>query len=128
MKHILCKIQIIPGKGSPYLIPLLITAVSKFPELGHHQIVASLSVPEGTHPVMNLFSSIQAQYHISHLFVAEFHDLIIEQHTIGGQRKTEIFIVNLLLLSSVFYQILYHLPVHQRLTAKEIHLQILTAA
>ena len=34
----------------------------------------------------------------------------------------------LLLLSSVSYQIFYHLPVHQRLPAEEIYFQIATAS
>ncbi len=78
--------------------------------------------------VVDFFSSIHAQYHIAHFLVAELHNLVIQQYTIGGKRKAELLIMKSFLLPAVFHQVLHYFPVHQWLSAKEIHLQVTSGA
>ena len=115
-------------KGASGIILVLVTALGPSLELRHNEIITSCSFTERSHMVMDFFSSIDTHNHISHFFVAEFHNFIIYQDTIGRKGKTEIFIMDFFLLSSVCHQIFDHLPVHQRLAAKEIHFQVSSAA
>ena len=114
------------GKGTTHIILVLISGFCKFLEFRNNQIVASCTFTEWSHVVMNLFTSIYTENNISHFFVAEFHNFVIEKYTVCCQCKTEFLIVQLLLLSSVCHQILDNLPVHQRLSSEEIDFQILS--
>ena len=71
------KIQVIPCKSASYVILLLVPALCQLLELRHDQVIASLPVAERAHPVIDFFSSVQAQDHIVHLFVDELLDLIV---------------------------------------------------
>ena len=73
---------------------------------------------------MDFLSPVDAQHDICHLFIAEFYDLIIQQNAVRRQRKAEFLVMQLFLLSSVFYKVFYDLPVHQRFSAEKIHFQI----
>ena len=77
---------------------------------------------------MDFFPSVDAEHHIVHLPVHEFLHLVVQQNSVGGQCKTKMLVMKLLLLPSIGDQILHHLPVHKRLPAEEIHFQILPAA
>ena len=59
-----------------------------------------------------------------HLLVAELRHLIVQQDAVGGQGEAEILVVDGLLGAGIGHQVFHHLPVHQRLTAEEVHLQI----
>ena len=58
MQHVLGKIQVVAGKGSAHVVIVLIPAFSQLLELRHNQIVAAVSVSEGTHFVIDLFTSV----------------------------------------------------------------------
>jgi len=128
MKNILGEIKIMMSEGSSYIILVLVTGLCKFLKLRKDQIIASCPFAEWAHKIVNFLTAINTEDHISHLFVAEFHYLIVQQNTVGSKGKTEFFIVDFLLLTAVCYQVLNNLPVHKRLAAKEIHLQIVSGA
>ena len=77
MFYILGKIQIISCKCTSNVVLLLITALCQLLELRNNQVIASLAVSERTHPVVDFPASVQAQNHIAHLFIAEFHNLVV---------------------------------------------------
>ena len=77
---------------------------------------------------MDFFPSVQAHHDIVHLGIAEFHDLIIQQNTVGRDRETEMLVCSLLQLSSVCNQVLDDLEVHERLSAEEVNFQIPSVA
>ncbi len=60
MEHILAKIQVIPGKGAPDIVIILIAAFCQLLELGYYQFVASFAVPEGAHFIVNLLPAVNA--------------------------------------------------------------------
>ncbi len=124
MKHIFGKIQVIVGKSSPHIVFFLISALCKFLKFRYYQIIAACPFSERPHSVVYLFAPVNAQHHICHFLIGKFHDFIIQQYTVGSQGKPEILIVNFLLLSSICYQLLYHLKIHQRFTAEKVHFQV----
>ena len=126
MKDILGKVKIMVSEGSSYIILVLMAGFCKFLKFRKDQVVASCPLAERTHKIVNLLAAINTENHISHLFVAEFHYLIVQQNAVGSKGKTEFLIVEFLLLTAVCNQVLYNLPVHKRLAAKEIHLQIVS--
>ena len=77
MEHVVCKVQIVPGKCTADIIIHLLPAVRKLLELGDNQVIAAAAVTEGAHLIVDILSSVQAQHHIAHLAVAEFHHLVI---------------------------------------------------
>ena len=125
MEHILGKIQVVVGEGPPDIIFFLMTAVRKFLKFRHDQVVAPFSISERPHPVVDFLPAIQAENHVPHLLIAEIHDLAIQEHAIGGEGEAEFLVMELLLLPAILHQVFYDLPVHQRLSPKEIHLKIL---
>jgi hypothetical protein len=58
MKNILGKIKIMMGKGSSYIILVLISGLRKFLEFRHDQIITSCTFTERAHVIMDFFSSV----------------------------------------------------------------------
>ena len=59
-----------------------------------------------------------------HQLLTEHSAGVLESPTVGGQRKAEIFAPFLFHTAGILHQLLHHVPVHQRLTAEEVHPQI----
>ena len=47
------------GKGTSHIVFLLVSAIGEFLEFRNNQIIASFSVAEGTHLIVNFLSSVQ---------------------------------------------------------------------
>ena len=124
MLHILRKIQVIPRKSPSHIIIHLLSALSQLLKLRNDLLIAALSSPVGTHPVVDFFSPVDAENYIAHFFIDKFHNFFVQKNAVGRQRKAEFFMKSLLQAPSVCHQILYHLPVHQRLPAEKIHFQV----
>ena len=128
MLYILAKVQVIVGEGAAHIIIELITALRQLLELGNNDVIASLSASVRTHFVIYCLTSVNAEDHIGHFFINKLLNLVVEQDSVGRQGKTEFLMIGLLQAPAVGYQVFYHLPVHQRLAAEEIHLKIHPAA
>ena len=112
------------GKRTADIVSFLLSALRNLLEFGYDQVIASLAATERTHFIMDFLSAVYAQNNVRHLPVGKFQDLVVQQYAVGGQSKAELLVVRLLQASAVLHQLLYHLPVHQRLPAEEVHLQI----
>ena len=128
MQQVIHKIGIMMGIGAAHVILQVAALLHHLLELGHDQIVAALTVSAAAHAVIHFLTSIQAQHHIAHFLITEVHHFFIQQHTVGGQSKSEVFIVDLFLFPSIGHQLFHHFPVHQRLAAKKVHFQIVPTA
>ena len=117
-------IKIVVSVGASHIIALASTFLCKFLELGKYYVITSFAVSGWTHVVMYFFSSIYAEYHVRHLSVGKFHDLIIQKHSVGREGKSELLVILLLKTSSVLNCLLHNIPVHKRLAAKEIHFKV----
>ena len=108
---ILGEIQIIPCKSASYIIIHLVSALRHLLVLWNHFIIASLPASVGPHQIMDLPASVYAQDYVRHFPVDERKYLIIQKHTVGGQRKAEFLMTWLLQAPAVSYQVFHHLPV-----------------
>ncbi len=59
-----------------------------------------------------------------HFAVGELDHLVVHQHAVGRQRKAEILAGFLLPPAGIGHKALHDVPVHQRLAAEEVHLEI----
>ena len=128
VEDVLGEIHVVVGEGAPDVVALSAPGLHQLLELGHDDVVAAL-VPGGPpQPVVDLLPAIQAQHHVVHLPVGEVDDVVVDEHAVGGEGEAEALVVDLLLLPAVGHQALDHVPVHQRLSAEEVHLQVPAAA
>jgi hypothetical protein len=123
-ENILRKVQIVVGEGPSDIVTILPPGSCELLKLGHDQIITAFAVAEGPHAVVHILAPVHTENHIGHLAVAEIHDVIPQQNPVGRERETETLMMRLLQTASVLHKLLYHIPVHQRLSAKEINLQI----
>ena len=77
---------------------------------------------------MNLLATVQRQNHVAHLLVGKVDHVLVDEHPVGGEGEAEVFVVLFLDGAGVGHQILYHLKVHQRLAAEEVHFQVVACA
>ena len=124
MENILCKIGVGMGKGTAHVVILAASPPHQLLKLGHDLLIAAHAVIVHTAPVVDLLPSVQRKHHIAHFPVGKLDHIVVNEHTVGGKGKPEVLIVNLLLLPGILHQFLAHIPVHQRFTTEEVHLQI----
>ena len=128
VEQVLRKVRIGMGKGAAHIIVLVAPGLYQLLELRHNALIAAVACIVHPQPVMDLLTAIQRQHHIAHFPVGEVDHVIVDEHTVCGQRKAEIFAPLLFHTAGILHQLLHHVPVHQRLTAEEVHLQIGAAA
>ena len=128
VEQIIRKIYIIMGKGSTHIVVFIPTLFHKFLELRHNAVIAAVACIILAQMVMHFPSAVQRKHNIVHFLIRKLNNLIINQHTVCGQRKTEVFIMQLFLLSGIGHHLLNHIPVHQGLAAEEVHLKVSSCA
>ena len=125
---VLQEIRVRMGKGAPHVVVLPAPGLHQFLELRHNFLPASVAGIIHTAAVMDFLAPVQAQHDIAHFPVGEINHVIINQYTVGRQRKPEMLALFLLDAPGIGCQLLYHVEVHQRFPAEEIHLQVAAAA
>ena len=128
MEHIGGKIRVVPGEGSPKIIVLLSPTLHQLLELGQNYIIASSSTHCPAHSVIDLRAAVQRQHCVGHLPIDVLNIFVIEQYAVGGDGEAEIFIVFLLQRPGIFHCSLHRIYSHQRFTAKEVYLNVTSAA
>ena len=128
MEQVLGEVRICMGEGAPHVVVFTASGLHQLLELGHYAVIASFAGIVHPKGIMYLLASVQGQDHIAHLPVGKVYYLVVNEHAVGGEGKAEFLVVGLLLGAGIGNQLLYHLPVHQRLSAEEVHLQIGAAA
>ena len=116
------------SKCASHVIILAASCLYKLLKLRNYALPASVSGIIHSETVMNLLASVKTQDNIAHFLVSKFYNLVIYKHAVGGQRKSEILALILLYRTCVQDELLYHIPVHERLTTEEIHLKIMPRA
>ena len=128
MEKVLREVRVGVGKGSPHVIIFPATGRHQLLELGYNPVIAAVSRIIHPSPVVDLLPAIQGQHHIAHLPVGKVDHVVVNQHTVRGKSEAEVLPSFFLHASGISHQTLDHVPVHQRLAAKEIHLQVPPAA
>ena len=95
-------------------------------EFWNDDLIAPLPVHSRPHPVVNRLTTVQRQDNIGHLPVDIFYRLIIEQDTVGRNRKAKYLVALFFQGTGVFHSALHRIHRHERLPAKEINLDIST--
>ena len=112
------------GEGAPDVVVPVPPLLDEPLELGHNEVIAALAGVVLPQAVVDLLPPVQAEDHVVHLPVAEFGDLVVQQHPVGGEGEAEVLVVGCLLAAGVGHQVLDHLPVHQGFPPEEVHLQV----
>ena len=116
------------GKRSAHIVALAAAGFHQLLELGHDAVKGAVTCVVHAETVVDLLASVQRQNHVVALTVGEFNHVVIDEHTVCGQGEAEILSLFLLDAPRVSDQVLDDLEVHQRLTAKEVNLQIVAVA
>ena len=128
VQNILQKVRVGVGEGAPHIVVLPVAGSHQLLELGNDLLPAAVSGVVHAVAVVNLLAAVQTQHHVAHLTIGEVDHVNIDEHTVCGQRKAEIFAPLLFHTAGILHQLLHHVPVHQRLAAEEVYLQIVTGA
>ena len=78
--------------------------------------------------VIDFLTAVQRKDDVMHFLVAEFRYLIVQEDAVCRKGEADILIVELFLLSSVCNELLYDIPVHERLAAEEVDIKVLVEA
>ena len=112
------------GIGSSYIVAPPASFFHKILEGRHYPVIASIPGYILSEPVIYLFSSVKAEYHIVAFPVGPLDDLVVYADPVCGKGKPEVFVFLLFYAPCVAYQLLYHLKIKKRLASEEIHLEI----
>ena len=124
VEDVVGEVHVVVGEGPAHIIAQIAPFFHKTLEFGDNDVIAANPGEVFPQAVVDLFPAVQAEDDVVHLLVAELRHLIVQQDAVGGQGEAEILVVDGLLGAGVGHQVFHHLPVHQRLTAEEVHLQI----
>ena len=126
MCHVGSEISVVVCISTAQIIFFPVSVGYEFLEFFHDQIVRAFPIWEFTHIIVSAFSAVQAQYSADAFFVQEVLYFFGEQYTVGGHGEFEDFVVDGTLFFPVFHQFTAYVKVQQRLTAKEIDLNMFT--
>ena len=128
VEQIVCEIGVCVGEGAAHIIALPAPGFHELLEFRHDPVIAAVSGVIHPKPVVNLFSAVQGQHHVRHLPVRKFDHVVVNEHTVRGEGEAEVLAPLLFHASCVGNEPFYHVPVHKRLAAEEIHLQVPAAS
>ena len=77
---------------------------------------------------MHFFSAVQAENDVVHFFIHEIDHVIVDKHAVCGEGETEILVVFFFHTSCICHELLNNIPVHERFTAEEVHLEVSSRA
>ena len=128
MEQVLGEVRVGVGEGAPHVVVLPAPGRHQLLELGHNAVVAA--VARVVHPgaVVDFLAPVQREHHVAHLPVGKVNHIVVDEHAVGGEGEAEVFAPLLFHAAGVLHQALNHVPVHQRLSAEEVHLQVAAGA
>ena len=77
---------------------------------------------------MDFFATVQAQHHVAHFTVSKVDDIVIDQHAVGRQGKTEVFSGFTFTEARIGNELFDSVIVHQRFAAEKVHFKIMPGA
>ena len=133
--EIICHVEDIIGEigvemrvSAAHVIALLSSGIREFLKQRDYAVITSLSFVIDPEPVVYLFPAVEAQYHVVALLIGPLDHFISDAHAVCSQSEAEILFLLFLYASGVSDQLLADLEIHQRLSAKKVHFQILSKA
>ena len=126
--NVLEEIRVGVRKGASHVVALAASGLNQLLEFGHDAIPASLACVVYAEAVVDLAAAVKAQDHVVALAVGKVDDVIVDEHSVGGQGKAEVLVVLFFHRARVGDQLLDDVKIHQRLAAEEVDLQIAARA
>ena len=111
-------------KGTADVVVFAPAGLHQALEFRHHPVIAPPPGIVHAVAVVYLAPAVQAQHHVAHFAVGKLNHVIVNQHPVGGERKAEALAGRPLDAAGIGHQALDHIPIHQRLAAEKVHLQV----
>ena len=124
--NILSEVGVSVSKRAAHIVVFSASRFDEFLEFRHDYIVTSHAAYGVSEVVVYLFYAVEGQNDVVHFLVCEFDHVVVNEHTVGCERKAEVFAVLFLYRASVCHEVFDHLPVHKRFAAEEVHFEITT--
>ena len=122
--NVVGEIGIAMSERAAHIIILAAARFDEFLKFRHDYIVTSHVAYRLAKVVIDFLSSVKAEHDVVHLFVGKFDHVVVNEHAVGGERKAEIFAVFFFNRTRVCNKIFDDLPIHKRLSAEKVHLEI----
>ncbi len=124
MQDILAKIKVVAGKGASHIVVFMSAFLNHGFGKGQYPVIAARAVQSLPHGVVDLFTAVNAEYHIVHVFIYKVTLVLIQKKDIGGYGKAEILFAVALPCPGIVNYPLYHIKIHEGFSAKEIHFKV----
>ena len=112
------------GKRAAHIIILTASCLDESLEFRHYLIPAAVARVVHAVSVVDFLPAVKTEHHVAHLSVGEVDNIVVNEHSVGGQCEAEVLALLLLNAPCVFDKALDHVKIHQRLAAEEIDLEI----
>jgi len=116
---ILGEVEVVAGERTTQVVLFVAAQGDEIFEVRGDALIGTLASRIWTHPVMDLWTTIQAQDHIFEMLVDELGFFFIQQNTIGRHGQAQNFAALLAPLLTVIDQFNHDRPVQERFTAKK---------
>ena len=111
-------------KSAAHIVILALARLYELLELGNDTVKASLALVVDSEAVVYLFSAVETENYVGTFTVCKVDNVVVNEHTVGGKRKAEVFVMLLLYASGISNKLFYDIKVQKGLTAKEIDLKV----
>ena len=128
VQDVVGEIRVGVGISAADVIIAFPAALCELLKLRDDRIVAAASLIIHAEAVVHRFAAVDAHDDVLHFAVGEFNHIVVNIDAVGGQREAETLMMRRFQTAAVADEFFDDLPVHQRLAAEEVHLQIGVAA
>ena len=112
------------GIGSADIIVVLIAGAGQLLKGRKDGVVGSAILMGFAHPIVDHFSSVQADDHVAHLAIGKLNDFIGKKQTVGCKGKAEFFSAAFFPGTAVSHELFDHVKIQQRFPSEKVNLQI----
>ena len=128
MENVLCEVGVLVRERAAHIVTGAAAGFCELLELRYDLVVASDAAPVTSAGVVDLASTVEAHYYVVALAVCKLYNIIVNEHTVRCEREAEILTRILLNGACVSYKLFHNIKIHKRLAAKEVDLEISSAA
>ena len=128
MQDVVGEIRVGVGVSAADVIITFAAASCELLKLRDDGIIAAAPLIVYAEAVVHFLAAVDAHDDVLHLTVGEFDHIVVNIDAVGGQREAETLMMRRFQTAAVADEFFDDFPVHQRLAAEEVHLQIGVAA
>ena len=121
---ILHEIGIRMGKRAADIVIFAAARFDKTLKLRNDGVPASAPRVIDAQTVVDLAASVKAEHHVRHFAVCKVDHIVVDEHSVRREREAEILFFLLFDAARIHDELLHDIPIHERLAAEEVHLEI----